>query len=163
MKDKEKLLHLDFQVKILQKALEESAEQKIKAMEMLETANKKLAKIGNPFREIEETLLVADNEGTESPYWLLIDPRHIRGRLEYSTEEDPEGCYNPDLSEDGAIDDVLVCIPSCITGPFFCRQDAENYLKARHYEYSKDSYVYCFSGYWSQKYKWACRAMRGKV
>lgn len=107
--------------------------------------------------KIIETLKVADNEGTESPYWLLIDPLPIKDRLVFSTEDDPEGSYSADLDDEDAVKRITNAIPNCITGPFFSREDAENYLKARQYGYSKEAYVYCHSGYWSHKYKALCR------
>lgn len=87
------------------------------------------------FSEIENTLKAADNEGTDSPYWLIIDPkgRNIKTR----------------------VDDIA----NCITGPFFSRDDAEAHLKARRYNFSERAGVWCFSGYWSHKYKTALRGL----
>lgn len=109
--------------------------------------------------EITSTLKEADNEGTESPYWLIIDPKAVTGYLRFSTPDDPEGCYTADLDDEFVMEKIEEMIPHCITGPFFCRQDAEGHLKARNYEFSKSAYVYCHSGYWSSKYKAFCREL----
>ena len=109
--------------------------------------------------EIAQTLMKANNEGTESPYWLIIDPHSIKVSLNYSTEDDPEGSYCADLDDEFVVERILNMIPHCITGPYFSRADAEAHLKARHYEFSKDAYVYCHSGYWSQKYKTFYRSL----
>jgi len=79
-------------------------------------------------KEIVATLQNAGNEGTESPYWLILDPRQM---------------FRCDVHE----------LASMITGPFFCRRDAEDHLQCRRYAFSKYASVYCNSGYWSQKYK----------
>lgn len=88
------------------------------------------------FEEIEKTIRIADNECTDSPYWLIIEPRgrNIKTRIED--------------------------IANCITGPFFSREDAENHLKTRRYNFSDKARVWCFSGYWSEKYKNALRNIK---
>jgi len=73
-----------------------------------------------------------DNESTESPWWAIIDP-----------------IQNMDLNINMAA--------SQITGPFFSRAEAEDFLKATRYNFRKRACVYCFSGYYSHQYKWACR------
>ena len=90
----------------------------------------------NHFEEIQETLRTVDNESTDSPYWLIIDPsgRNIKTKVEE--------------------------IAHCITGPFFSREDADNHLNNRRYAFSKRTIVWCASGHWSQKYKDACRSLR---
>ena len=85
--------------------------------------------------EIIDTLKGADNESTESPYWLILDPRQNMG------------C---DVH-------LLACQ---ITGPFFSREDAEIQLKRTSYNYSERARVYCLSGYHSEKYKKLCRGLR---
>lgn len=74
-------------------------------------------------------------EGTESPWWIIIDPRQ-----------------NFYVNEDG-----LHNIASMITGPFFSREKAQSHLDLRRYAFSKNAKVYCHSGYWSNEYKNACR------
>lgn len=75
------------------------------------------------------------NEMTDSPYWLIIDPRQV---------------FKCDVD----------LIAGMITGPFFSRKEAQDHLEARHYGFSKRAKVYCHSGYWSQQYKDACRKAR---
>lgn len=77
-------------------------------------------------KQIIETLKSSDNEGTESPYWLILDPKQ-------------------NMSCD------YHYLASMITGPFFCREDAEAHLKTRRYAFSERAVVYCLSGYWSTK------------
>jgi len=78
--------------------------------------------------EVLNTLGRADNEITDAPYWLIIDPKQ---------------CMHATVHE----------VSTCITGPFFCREDAEHYLNGRRYHFSKRAGVYCHSGYASEKYK----------
>lgn len=85
-------------------------------------------------KDIVEILKQADNEGTESPYWLILDP-------------------NQNLYCD------VHALAAQITGPFFCRADAEKHLQSRRYAFSDRASVYCNSGYWSQKYKDLCRSL----
>jgi len=84
--------------------------------------------------EIIKTLKTADNEATESPYWLILDPeQNMRCDVHW--------------------------LASQITGPFFCREDAEAHLQARGYDFTNRARVYCLSGYWSAKYKAFYRAL----
>lgn len=79
------------------------------------------------------TLNVSEkNEGTESPYWLILDPIQ-------------------NMSCD------IFQLAGQITGPFFSREEAEEHLKLRRYAFSHRAEVFCFSGYWSNQYKEACR------
>lgn len=55
------------------------------------------------------------NEGTDSPWWMIVSPRQI---LRPSVES----------------------IVSCITGPFFSREEAEAQLNVRRYDYGKDAH-----------------------
>jgi hypothetical protein len=89
--------------------------------------------------EITEALKTHNNEATEAPYWLIIDPERLH------VEEDVE----PDVH----------AITPCITGPFFCREDAEDHLRSRHYAFSDRAVVYCHSGHWSVKYKRYCQEL----
>ena len=94
--------------------------------------------------EIKETLIKADNEGTDSPYWMVIDVKPMMDIIEGAIEnKEPP-------SKDYIISSLAM---SCIVAPFFSRADAENYLKARSYDYSSDAIVWCSSGYRSQKYR----------
>ena len=100
--------------------------------------------------QIIETLKKADNEGTESPWWMVIDPGQLHGILECVAEHQEV----PDIER------VITAIAFSVEGPFFCRDDAEAYLKSRAYDYSKNTIVWCGSGYRSQKYKSLCRELR---
>lgn len=68
------------------------------------------------------------NEGTDSPYWVIIDPKQ-------------------NMSADAD------CVASMITGVFFSRESAQKHLDGRRYAFSKRAVVYCLSGYWSREYK----------
>lgn len=92
-----------------------------------------------------------NNEGNDSPWWILIDPRAIKQMLEGVAE-----CG--DIPSDDSI--ITTIAMASIEGPFFSRESGEAYLKARHYEYSKDAVIWCSSGYWSQEYKTAWREAR---
>lgn len=82
------------------------------------------------------TLEVSEkDECTDSPWWIIIDPRQIM-------RTDKEACY---------------AIASMITGPFFSREDAQNYLDGRRYAFGKNAVVYCHRGYHSEQYKKAIR------
>ena len=85
--------------------------------------------------DIKRTLSEADCECTESPYWLILDPRQNMCC----------GVYE---------------LASQITGPFFSRQDAQQHLDNRRHAFSNRAKVYCHSGYWSNKYKNLCRSLK---
>ena len=87
-----------------------------------------------PFTEIAKTLKAVDTESTASPYWLIIDPRQMM-KVDVHT------------------------VASMITGPFFCREDAEKHLKGRRYAFGEKAKVYCHSGCWSWKYKEVCKKL----
>lgn len=72
------------------------------------------------------------NEGTDAPYWLILD-----------------------LVQNMKLD--IRVLAAQITGPYFSREDAENHMKNRKYNYSKRAVVYCLSGYYSDQYKMAIR------
>jgi len=82
-------------------------------------------------KEIIKTLKEVDNEGTRAPYWLILDPNQNMG------------CDIYDLS-------------SQITGVFFSRKDATEYLKARRYNFSERAAVFCMSGHHSFLYNKLC-------
>lgn len=71
-------------------------------------------------------------EMTESPYWLIIDPKQM---------------LRPDV----------YAVAGMVTGPFFSRKSAQDHLENRRYAFSKHAVVFCHSGYWSSQYKDACR------
>ena len=84
------------------------------------------------FSQIEKTLKAANNEGTSAPYWLILDPQQNMRR------------------------DVH-CLAGQITGPFFCREDAQEELDKTRYNYSDRARVYCCSGCYSSKYMNLCK------
>jgi len=91
----------------------------------------------HPADEIINTLKEADNEATRSPWWMILDPQQNMGcDIHY--------------------------LASQITGPFFCREDAEAFLKRTRYNFSNRACVYCHSGCYSRKYDDLCKQI-GKV
>jgi len=80
---------------------------------------------------IKETLKTAGSEMTRSPYWLILDP------------------------EQNMVRDIHA-MAAQITGPFFCRKDAEEFLKATRYNFSDRAHAYCLSGCYSEKYNKLC-------
>ena len=85
----------------------------------------------NPMAKITLNVDLENNEGTESPWWAIIDPRQ-------NFKADSQGIHN---------------IANMITGPFFSRGSAETHLEARRHAFSGHARVFCFSGYWSNEYK----------
>lgn len=83
--------------------------------------------MSSPTNEIIKTLRSAENEATAEPYWLILDPIQ-------------------NMSCD------IYQLASQITGPFFCRDDAQEYLDAKKHRYSSKAKVFCHSGYASRKY-----------
>lgn len=67
------------------------------------------------------------NEGTAYPYWIIIDPRQ-----NFNTGN--QGLHN---------------IAGMITGVWFSREAAEDYLKAHRYNFGDSARVYCHSGCYS--------------
>jgi hypothetical protein len=84
-----------------------------------------------PLQEIIETLKNTDNEGTAAPYWLIIDPKQM-------------------------MKPSLCAVASMVTGPFFCRKDAENFLVAKKHNFTDRAKVFCHSGSGSFKYRKLC-------
>lgn len=82
--------------------------------------------------EIYNTLKETDNEGTDSPYWVIINEMSVPYEKDKLVGDD---------------------IYPCITGIFFSRKDAEDHLNSRRYAFSKNAQIWCLSGYWSKKYK----------
>lgn len=72
------------------------------------------------------------NEGTDSPYWLILDPRQMLS-LNHNH------------------------LAGMITGPFFSREEAQDHLDQRHYAFTSRAAVYCCSGYHARQYKDAYR------
>lgn len=85
-----------------------------------------------------ELELSKENEGSDSPYWLILDPnQNMRANIHVLAGQ--------------------------ITGPFFSRESAQKHLENRRYAFSKRARVYCHSGYWSAEYKNAIKkAVKGE-
>ncbi len=70
------------------------------------------------------------NEGTRSPWWVIIDPRQ-------NFHVDKAGLH---------------CIANMIEGPYFSREEAQNEIDARRHAYTKNARVFCMSGYHTEQY-----------
>lgn len=68
------------------------------------------------------------NEGTASPWWLIIDPSQ-----------------NMECNASSIAMEML-------TGPFFSREEAELVLKQRSHHYSNRAVVWCLSGCYTYQY-----------
>lgn len=80
------------------------------------------------------TLKVSDaNEMTRAPYWLIIDPLPVD---------------KPSYLE----------VSQMVTGPFFSREDAQQYLNDNQHNYGDKAVVFCKSGYHCRQYDRACGA-----
>jgi hypothetical protein len=86
------------------------------------------------------TLKNADNEMTSAPWWFIVDPKQ-------NFQTDAQGITN---------------IAHMITGPFFCRGDADEFLKRTRYSFGPNAKVYCHSGTYSDKYRKLYNAAVGK-
>ena len=67
------------------------------------------------------------NEGTAYPFWIIIDPRQ-------NFKVNSDGIYN---------------IASMITGVWFSRESAQEFLDRTRYNFSEHARVYCHSGTYS--------------
>lgn len=77
------------------------------------------------------------NEGMASPWWVIVDPKQM---MEPS-------CYT-----------VMI---GMVTGPYFSREEAQEYLDNHRYNFSRRAVVYCASGCYSGQYNRAyCKAER---
>jgi len=81
------------------------------------------------------------NEGTESPWWAILNPHQ-------NFEVNERGIHN---------------IASMITGPFFSREEAQRFLSLTRYNFSRHAVVFCFSGYHSRQYREACREAKKPI
>lgn len=97
--------------------------------------------------EIIDTLRLTDNEGTSCPFWMIVDTGGLMDIIKGVAE------HGELPSHDYLLSSVAM---SAIEAPFFSRQDAEDYLKARRYAYTEHAKVWCSSGYRSRKYKKMC-------
>ena len=69
----------------------------------------------------------SDTESTAYPFWVIIEPRKTFGNIHE--------------------------IAAMVTGVFFSRKDAQNYLEQKSYNFSKKARVYCHSGHQSEDWK----------
>lgn len=67
------------------------------------------------------------NEGTSYPFWIIIDPHQ-------NFSKGSQGLHN---------------IAGMITGVWFSRETAEEYLKNHRYNFGEGARVYCHSGCYS--------------
>lgn len=79
------------------------------------------------------------NEGTASPWWMIIDPKQM---------------LKPDVAQ---------VAMGMVTGPFFSREEAEEYLKYKRYNFTKRAVVWCASGCYSGQYDSKYREADKKV
>jgi hypothetical protein len=79
------------------------------------------------------------NEGTGSPWWVIVDPKQM---------------MRPDPYQ------VMM---GMITGPFFSRKDATDFLNAKRHRYSTKAVIYCASGRDSYQYDKAYKEAEQKA
>lgn len=78
---------------------------------------------------IEVTVQVSEeNEITDAPYWLIIDPEQM---------------MKPSVDH----------VAHMITGLFFSRKEAEEHLEARRHAFSSKAVVYCHSGHAANQWR----------
>lgn len=84
----------------------------------------------------KNTIKVSDkNESTRSPFWIIIDP-------DKNLHLGSEGIHN---------------IAAMITGVWFSRESAEEFLNRTRYNFSKHAAVYCHSGCYSDEWEEAIK------
>jgi hypothetical protein len=84
-----------------------------------------------------------ENEGTANPYWIIIDPNE--------EEEEDLNCFEDGedyKTKKGGINNIAFMV----TGLFFSREEAENYIKNKSYNYSRNAKVYCYSAVYDCQY-----------
>lgn len=74
---------------------------------------------------------IPNAEGTAFPWWAILDPEQM---------------MRPDVYR----------LASMVTGPFFSRESATNYLRARRHAFGPRACVYCFSGHDSDDWRNFC-------
>ena len=79
------------------------------------------------------------NEGTAEPWWVIVDPKQMM-------KPDP---YH-----------VMI---GMITGPFFSREEAQEYLDNHSHNYTRRAVVYCASGCYTNQYKKVYREAERKA
>jgi hypothetical protein len=71
-----------------------------------------------------------DNEATAYPWWAIVDPIQ-------NFQTGRQGVNN---------------VAHMITGPYFSRKSAEDYLRMKRHRFGKSAAVWCFSGHQSWDY-----------
>jgi len=71
------------------------------------------------------------NEGTWCPWWAILDPHQFFRATK-------EGIYD---------------LASMVTGPYFSREEAQEQLDRRRYDYGPHACVFCFTGCHSGQYQ----------
>jgi hypothetical protein len=84
--------------------------------------------MGQATETLIDTLKKADCEATAAPWWMIVNPQQN---------------MRCDLAE----------AAFQITGPYFSREDAEEYLKNAKHNFSGRAQVWCASGCYSKKYE----------
>lgn len=77
------------------------------------------------------------NEGTAYPFWIIIDPGQ-----NFNTNSD--GIHN---------------IAGMITGVWFSREAAQEFLDKTRYNFSKNAKVFCHSGCYSSDWVELCKEL----
>ena len=83
---------------------------------------------------IIDKLKSGNNESTSAPYWIILDPKQ-----------------NMDCN--------IHVLAGMITGPFFSRKDAQEFLERTRYNFSDRAIVYCHSGHNSSDYYNLCKSL----
>lgn len=84
------------------------------------------------YGDMQITLTVSvKHESTSAPWWMIIDPAQ-------NMRTGKEACYK---------------IASMITGPFFSRKEAQDWLDKTRYNFGPNAVVYCHSGHQSKQYE----------
>ena len=78
-----------------------------------------------------------NNEGTSSPFWIIIDPSQ-------NFKVNSDGIYN---------------IANMITGVWFSREKAEEFLKRTRYNFGEHAKVFCASGTYSEDWVEFCKTI----
>jgi len=79
------------------------------------------------------------NEGTAAPWWVIVDPKQMM-------KPDPYA--------------VMI---GMVTGPYFSREEATEYLKNHRYNFSPRAVVYCASGCYTREYRNAYREAEARL
>ena len=92
--------------------------------------------------DISQSRSLAPAEGTQYPWWAVIDPDRVRGY---------KGRTNEHRVEEAA---------SAVIGPFLSRASAEEHLRAKRHRYGPNAVVYCMTGYYSMDWRQFCEGTK---